>query len=506
MKFLRRNDKRDDRRTLSHSEEILHLKAISLMEELEKMRREKNQDVRNQRSSELQHSLDPKRLLCFSGKSKDKNEEYDFHVDPNKEIRPWISEDSKTRTKHTSKGRELSLRDQRRSNGDIAGICDELCRDYYEIRKKLKNRPIVLTSKKFQTIDSTSGSNSTTSSFDAPMRKFHDDDKKKKNHRGRKHLHYSNVNRELHRQQPSLLDDKGPKHNQKDKKKSHQSKQKHSKTTILANWKSGGNNKISHKSKSNRAKNKKSENKKSNSLKSNDKKSNVVWVDSPEIKGSESTAYTIPLSFVEKKSHRKNIQPDLSMISTLTTSSYSTCEESSVILSPRGANDKVQRNLKPSREIVDSDLGLMCAPIACSSTQQQTTLRTNRNPSIPAIALANLGTITEGGAYASPSVSSSSFSSYSSSSSCSDGESYCSDSDGKDYDPSIIYGNDYAVKAIKATPKNRAKTKIVNGGCSIESAEMWNVFDKGGNSVVASNSIVAIDNFRADDRRDDYSR
>ena len=505
MKLLRRNDKSNNNRgNLSHSEEILHLKAIALMEELEKTRRQREKVIRDRSSNERQRPLDPKRLLCFNGKSKKEKDEDDaVHAKPHKEISPWISGKSKTATTYVSKGRELSARDERRNNGDIADICNELCQDYYEIRKKLRNRPVVLASKKVQTMDSTSVSNSTLSSFDAPIRKFHDDHrKKKKNPRERKDLHYSNENRELHRQQPSLLDDNGSvHHNQKNKAKGKKSKQKQSKSNSFTSWISDGNKNSSHKSKTNKQKNKKSKNKNSISRKPNNNRPNIVWEDSPEMKGSGSTAYTVPVSFVEKKSNRSKMQPDLSMISTLTSSSYTTCDESRVILSPRGGDDKMERQFNPSEEIVDTDMGLVCAPIGFTATQQQS--RLHRNPSVAGVALANLGTIAEGGAYASPSVSlSSSFSSYSSSSSGGDSGSYYNDSqsDGEEYDPSVVYGHDYAVRAIKTTPKIRAKKTTVNGGCTIGGGEMWNMFEED------SNSIVASDSFMDYDRRDDYSR
>jgi len=390
MKKLRRNDNNYNKGHGKLGAEVKHLQAISLIEELDRRTKRGNRGD----ESERKQALNPKRLLCFSNKIKtdqyDMGEAYD--------------------RKNSGKSRD-------RHNGEISELCNELCRDYYEIRKKLRNRPIILNN------TAIAGSVSTaSSSIDAPLRQFDDDKADRK--QPKKQMHYSNENRELHRRQRSLLDDKSElkskimstsifKIQRSRSKKSKGRKSQSNRPSIdktqshlsMSNTYNMGNS-IIHKSKSNRSKTKSH---RSFNLKSKGNKSDRGWDTTPEISMSESTQHSIPISVIERRI-RSGLQPDISMISTLSSSSYTTCDDSSVILSPRGANDGVIHKTNNN-----TNMGLMCVPTGCSSRQQISMHQMSRNPA--GIIPSHLGTISEGDDYTSSvASSSSSYSSYSSSS------------------------------------------------------------------------------------------
>jgi hypothetical protein len=478
MKLLKINDKRSNNRgNISHGAEKKHLKAISLIEELNaRTRRQKSEGTSGRNNSVRQKALDPKRLLCFNNKSK--KDQYQENGEPNRKRSPWISRS----IVEYNTDRKSSFKDERRNTGNISDLCNELCQDYYEIRKKLKNRPIVLTPKKAQILDAIAGSNSTSSSVDAPLRNFNEECDSK---RGKNCLHFSNGNRELHRRQRSLLDDNGSIHSENNK----------SKSNITNSEKSNKNRSDSHRSQSEKSRSSRSNTNKSKSQKSNRTRSNRVR---EEIAMSESTENSIPVSFVEKKAHHNGLQPDISMMSTISsssysTSSYSTCDESTVILSPRGANDKVNMPSKSSEKTKNSKMTLVCSSAACSGPQPKLRHQVSRNPISVGKAPSNLGTITEGDDCSSSSASSASSSSYGSSSSGSYTGSYYSHSgsDDEEDDPSVDYGSDRMRKTMLKTN--------ANSGCNIASGGIWNaiMFDEG------NNGIVDREVFLDEDRRDD---
>ena len=387
---MRRNDNSYNKGNGKLGAEVKHLQAISLIEELDRRTKRGNRG----HGSERKQALNPKRLLCFNNKIKtdqhDMGEAYDW--------------------KNSGKSRD-------RHNGEISELCNELCRDYYEIRKKLRNRPIILNN------IAIAGSVSTaSSSIDAPLRQFDDD--KADGKQPEKQMHYSNENRELHRRQRSLLDDKSElkskimstsifKIQRSRSKKSKGRKSQSNKPSIDKTQsylsKSNTSNMVNssiHESKSNGSKTKSH---RSFNIQSKGNKSDREWDTTPDITMSESTQHSIPISVIERRI-RSGLQPDISMISTLSSSSYTTCDDSSVILSPRGANDGVIHKTNNN-----TNMGLMCVPTGYSNRQQISLHQMSRNPAgtIPS----HLGTISEGDDYTSSvASSSSSYSSYSSSS------------------------------------------------------------------------------------------
>eukprot|EP00531_Pseudo-nitzschia_arenysensis_P006899 CAMPEP_0116145930 /NCGR_PEP_ID=MMETSP0329-20121206/16888_1 /TAXON_ID=697910 /ORGANISM="Pseudo-nitzschia arenysensis, Strain B593" /LENGTH=459 /DNA_ID=CAMNT_0003641633 /DNA_START=8 /DNA_END=1390 /DNA_ORIENTATION=- len=439
MKILRRNEQTDNRGNLSGAE-LKHMKAVSLIEELDdRSKRRPRVDAKGRNKSELQQALNPKRLLCFSNKAKK-----DQDPEENQRKSDWKSRniiDYKA-------GQILTIKDRRKNNGELSALCNELCQDYYEIRKKLKNRPVVTNPKKVQVLDAAiAGSNSTTSSsIDAPLRNFGVKKSEKSN------VHYSNENRELHRRQRSLLDD-GSVHREKNKS-SNKSTSKKSNQTRSSRSSSRKTNSIQ--SKSNRSKNSKrsdkskSKSRKSNSLKANSRRSHRGRPTQPEMSMSESTADTIPVSVIERNSRGSGIHPDMSMISTMTSKSYSTYTDSSIILSPRGANDKVDKNLNQGQGGL-----LVCSSAApCTSRPQRSGHHISRNPSNVQV---DLGTIAEGDYYYTSSASSGSFSSYSSSSSCSYSDYSDSSSD------------------LEDDGARRKNKKNIGTGCStVARSDVWN--------------------------------
>ncbi len=462
MKILRRNEPSNNRGNLSGAE-MKHMKAASLIQEFyDKSKRRPSEDVRARNISEMQQALNPKRLLCFSNKAKkDQNPEENLKQP---QLRPTNITDYKA-------GQKFSVKDRRRNNGDLSVLCNELCRDYYEIRKKLKNRPVVLTPKKPLIQDAITGSNSTTSSsVDAPLRDFGGVK------RGKSKVHYSNENRDLHRRQRSLMDDSGSVNGGKNKSRNRSNVKKSSQSRSSSGRKASN----SIQSKSNRSKNSnrsdksKSKSRRSNSLKANSKRSYGERVTQPEMSMSESTLDTVPVSVVE----RNCIQPDISMISTMTSKSYSTYNDSSIILSPRGANDKVDKNLNQSKGGL-----LVCSSTPCSSRPQRSRQHVTRNPSNPTVSPLDLRTIREGDDYYSSSASSASYSYYSSSSSGSYSDYSDSSFDEEEYDPSKSYvRNSHASKSIsKAGKKKKKKENIITGCSTVASGDVWSaiMYDEG---------------------------
>jgi hypothetical protein len=466
---------------MSHGAEKKHLKAISLIEELnERTRRQRSEAMSGRNDSERQKTLDPKRLLCFTNKSK--KDQYQENGEPNRKRSPWRS---RSIVEHNS-GRQ----DERTNTSNISALCNELCQDYYEIRKKLKNRPIVLTPKKAQILEAIAGSNLTTSSsVDAPIRKFDNEDD---NYKGKNCLHFSNSNRELHRRHRSLLDDNASIHSENNKSKSNTTNSK----------KLNPNRSKTHESQSDKSRSSRSNTNKSKRQKSIRIKS-FRMRDAPlEIATNESTEYSIPVSFVERRACYNGGQSDISMISTMSsslysTASYSTCDESTVILSPRRANDKVDLISKSNeKKKTSNNLALVCAAAACSSPQPKLRHQESRNPISVGMPPSNLGTITEGDDSSSPSTSSASSSSYCSLSSNSNGGSYYSSSGA---DRSVDYGNDRIEKAMLKTSSTMMRKKNANNSCSIPGGVIWNaiMFDEG------NNSIIDKDVFHDEERRDD---
>ena len=437
-----------------------HMKAVSLIQEFhDKSKRRPSEDVRARNISELQQTLNPKRLLCFSNKAKKGQNPEENLKQP--QWRPRNITDYKA-------GQKLSVKDRRRNNGDLSTLCNELCQDYYEIRKKLKNRPVVLTPKKPLIQDAIAGSNSTTSSsVDAPLRDFGGVK------RGKSKVHYSNENMELHRRQRSLLDDSGSVNGGKNKSRNKSNVKNSSQSRSSSSRKAN-----SIQSKSNRSKNSKrsdkskSQSRRSNSLKANSKRSYRERATQPEMSMSESTLDTVPVSVVEKN----GIEPDISMISTMTSKSYSTYNDSSIILSPRGANDKVDKNLNQSQGGL-----LVCSSTPCSSRPQISRQHVTRNPSNPGGSPLDLRTIREGDHYCSSSASSASYSYYSSSSSGSYSDYSDSSFDEEEYDPSNSYvRNSYVSKSISKAGKKK-KENIITGCSTVASGDVWSaiMYDEG---------------------------
>lgn len=493
MKLLKRNDNRSNNGgNMSHGAEKKHLKAISLIEELnERMRRPRSEGASGRKNSERQKTLDPKRLLCFNNKSK--KDQYQENGEPNRKRSP---RKSRSIVEHNT-DRKSSAKDERWNTSNTSALCNELCQDYYEIRKKLKNRPIVLTPKKAQILEAIAGSDSTTSSsVDAPIRKFDNEDDNK---RGKDRLQ---CNRELHRRHRSLLDDNASIHSENNK----------SKSNITNSKKSNKNRSKSHKSKSDKSRNSRSNTNKSKSQKSIRTRS-FRMRDAPlEIATSESTEYSIPVSVVEKIAHRNECQSNISMMSTISsssysTASYSTCDESTVILSPRRANDKVDTISKSSEKTKNSNnMALVCAVAACSSPQPKLRHQLSRNPISVGMPQSNLGTIIEGDDYSSPSPSTSSASSSSyygslSSSTSNSGSFYSySGSDDGDGDPSVDYGSDRIGKTMLKTGSTMMRQQNANNVCSIPGGGIWNaiMFDEGIDTIIVDRDI-----FQNEDRRDD---
>ena len=481
MKLLRRNEQSNNRGNISGAE-IKHMKAISMIEELdERMKRQPTRGTIDKYCSEQRKVLDPKRLLCFSNKAKK-----DLNTEEYGEKSPWRSQSITDKKMNQN----FSIMDERRKNGDMSALCNEICQDYYEIRKKLRDRPAVLTPKKTQILDAIAVSNSmTSSSVDAPLRNFDNGAKK----REKTKVHYSNENRELHRRQRSLLDDNESVDGEKMKSKSNKPNNKKPDRNRLSSRKTNG---IKSKSSGSRRSNK-SDNIKSTSPTSNSRKSNRSRRDKEiqrEMSMSEYSEDTIPISVVERKIHRNGIQPDISIISTMTSRSYSTCDESSIILSPRGAHEKVDKNSKPSRV----KLGLVCSPTHCARRPQKLRHHISRNPSNVGISPLNLGTITEGDDTSSSS-SSASFSSYGSSSSGSYSDYSDSGSDDEYDDPSLFYAS--ARKSISKADGKRIKKKNVNTSCStVGGDDIWNalMYDE------ATTGFANEDSFGDEEGRDDH--
>lgn len=495
MKFLRRNEKSIERGDRSHEAELLYLKAMTLMEELEETRR-LAKEAERKRVSERKQLLDPKRLLCFNNKAK---KFLDYYDESNVKKSDWRSKS----LDEIKSDRRISFDDEQRDAGEISESCNELCRDYYEIRKKLKHKPIALTRKRAEILDVIPKSTSDFSSTDAPLRKFDSSGKRK----GKQHLHYSNENRELHRRQRSLLDDGSVSGEKNESKTNVPISNKVNNHRSYSMYRSSSNKQKSKKSKgSSNSKNSKSKDRQSNSSSSRRR-----WDVPPEISMSESTEtdYSIPVSVVESRIS-SSIQPDLSMISTMSSASYTTCDESTVILSPRGAKDMVGMPPDVSRQ----------RAFQCSSTPffngQPNVLRRNPSGSVGK-ALSNLGTITEDIDFSSSSESSaasSSSSSYNSVSSDSYSKScviHGRGQDGEDYDPSLatsfLSEDDDPSLEYERLMKQRLreiKVKKMNSnpisGCAITGGGIWNtfMFDD------ATNSIMENEIFGDDESRDDY--
>ena len=165
---------------------------------------------------------------------------------------------------------------------------------------------------------------------------------------------------------------------------------------------------------------------------------------------SEYTEDTLPISVVDKKVHQA------ATMSTMTSrSSYTTFDDASVILSPRGANERVER--QPSRV----NLSLGCSPVTpCATPQPKPRNYSSRNLRKADVRHTDLGVIEEGYDYTS---SSDSFSSYSSSYSSGSYSDY-SGSGGTEYydDPSLFYESPNESESIskdrmKRTEKTNAR-------------------------------------------------
>jgi len=525
MKLLRRNNDKGSNKgkgNSSRNAEMMHRRAISLIEELEQRTRG---GADNEHSSEKMKGLNPKRLLCFNNKAK--RDEYEEYGEENLKKSSWRSQNLGDESVKYSRDREIATKNGRRNTGEMSHLCNELCQDYYEIRKNLKNRP-VLTTKRAQILKAIAGSTSTKSTTNAPIRKFKTDNNKS----GNCVLDFRNENRKLHQRQRSLLDDNGFVNIEKNTSKKKKLKVRKSRKIIPRTTKSNNqkptnaNGSITNKSKSHR----------SNNLKSNKYGSSGMWDELYEIANSESTEYTIPMSYVEQKPNRSDAQPDISMTSTLSSSSYTTCDESAVILSPRGADDEADSQINPSETSNNNTMSLVCSTPAFAIHQERPRDSMNRNPatvtntqnSMPSVlsnlsslgmalsnlqisnpssvgvATSNLRTIQELDDYLTPSTDSdSSGSSVSSStndstSGTSYGGSYYSDSSSSSSnegdDLSAVYTSNQWIKAMSK------KGKHTNTGCNVDSDDIWNsiMFDH------STNSIVKGQRCRTKDARDDY--
>ncbi len=458
MKVLRRNEQTDNRVNLSGTE-VKHMKAVSLIEELDdRSKRRPRELTKGRNKSDLQQALNPKRLLCFSNKPKK-----DQDSEENQRMTDWRSRN----IIDYKGGQILTFKDRRRNNGDLSALCNELCHDYYEIRKKLKNRPVVRNPKKVEVLDAAiTGSNSTTSSsVDAPLRNFGVKKSRKAN------VHYSNENRELHRRQRSLLDNSGSGHPPKNKssKRSTSKKSNHTRSSRSSSPKMNSIQPNSNRSKNSKRSDKsKSKSRSFSTLLANSMRSSRERPTQPQISMSESTADTIPVSIVERNSRRSGIHPDMSMISTMTSKSYSTYNDSSIILSPRGANDKVDKNLNQGQGGL-----LVCSSTPCTSRPQRPGHHISRNPSTVGV---DLGTIREGDYYFTSSASSGSFSSYSSSSSGSYSDySYSSSDREEDDDRCVSESNSHARQCIPTHRGRRKNKKNIANGCStVTRSDVWN--------------------------------
>jgi len=520
MKLLRRNnDKGSKKGNLSRNAEMKHRRAISLIEEFEQRTRG---GADNEHSSEEMKGLNPKRLLCFNNKVK--RDEYEEYGEENLKKSSWRSQNLGDESVKYSRDRNIATKNGRRNTGEVSHLCNELCQDYYEIRKHLKNRP-VLTTKRAQILKAIAGSTSTSSTTDAPIRKFKTDNNKS----GNCLLDFRNENKKLHQRHRSLLDDKGFVNIEKNTSKKKKLKVRKSREIIPRTKKSNNqkpknaNISITNKSKSHG----------SNNLKSSKNGSSGMWDELYEITASESTEYTIPVSYVEQKPNRSDVQPDISMISTLSSSSYTTCDESAVILSPRGANDEADSQINPGETSNNNTMSLVCSAPAFAIHQERPRDSMNRNPatvidtqnSMPSVlsnlnslgialsnlqisnpnsvgvATSNLGTIKEIDDYLSPSADSdSSGTSVSSStndstSGTSYGGSYYSDSSSTNEgdDLSAVYTSNQWIKAMSK------KSKHTNIGCNVASDDIWNsiMFDAGTNNIVKGQLC------RTKDARDD---
>lgn len=376
MKLLRRNNEQSGKGGMSNAE-IRHLKAVSLLQEMSLA------DGPDGHGSERQ-SLHPKRLLCFSNKPKK-----DQYPEERREQSPWRS-------------RSIMDDKTRRKNGDLSAMCNELCDDYYEIRKNLRQRPHAATAKKTLLLEAVSTSPSTaSSSVEAPLRKF---DRRLKT-RTNSNLHYSNENRERHRRQRSLMDDNISVQSEQIKSNANWNPNKF--TIRRSRPKKNSGPKTSKSSKSS-----KSSSHGSNSRQSSSKRSYREKEIQPKSSSiSEYTEDTLPVSVVEQKKIHNNV----STISTMTSRSYTTCDDVSVILSPRAANERVKKQSAPSR--VNYSLG--CTPVTpCAQPQPQARDYTTPSPRKANILNTDLGVIREDYDYSSSSgslASSASFSSYGSS-------------------------------------------------------------------------------------------
>lgn len=476
MKLLRRNDNSYNRGNISHGEEMKHMRALSLIEELNaRTRRETREDEGDRDEGDRRQGLDPKRLLCFSNKAKkDKNGE------TSRKKSPW-------RTRGIGEfdtGKTPSFEKERRNTGDLSDLCNELCQDYYEIRKKLRNRPIVLTTKKAQILEALAGSTSTSSSVDAPLRNF---DEKISNRGEKKKTDFSNETIELHRRQRSLLDDNASVQSENNKSNGISIFNMKSKSKTFSRTKSS-----SKKSeKSDRSRRSQSRNGRSSRRKSNRDRSNRLRYAPPDIANSQSTEQTAPVSVIERKV-RSGL--DSSIISTITSTSYTTSGETDVIWSPRGAKEKVDKSSRASRKPKTKSLGLqVCAASPCASRSQSHLV--SRNPSNVGTSPSNLRIIREGDDYSSSSDSSASTSSYGSSSSGSYSGSSYSDTGSEDEqdDLRIVYSSSYTKNS------KSKKTKSVSSGCTtLAKDEIWNaIMNDDGNSIAQTEDF-------GDEERDDH--
>ena len=531
MRLQRRNNKNSG----NHSAEMMHRKAIALIEELDERNRRKIRETANgggSKSERRMHGLNPKRLLCCSKKAKDYRAEDDLTAQ---------DEACTKRSSHSRSSNNIVEYNTVKEINPNTSHTSALCHGYVDNIMNIDRRhQIVLTTKKAEILDALTNNSSSSSTMDVPLRKF-DDDSVGRRVRTTSSLSLDDL--QVKRRQPSLLDD--------------DNSTVHTETPSTRNPR---NNRISKSRRSKDSKNGRSKN--SNNSMSHKNKNNSSRMGPPllAISISDSTAKKRPpVSFVERNARQgsgSGIVSNVSMVSTMTDSTYSTNliqdgdgepVSTAIILSPRGRNDGSDRSLRSrSSTKATADPGhsntstaltatLTCSPQICHRRQPQPRVLPSINPDGAhhgmGTAPSNLGIITEGddsdsflyslssssdsdhdgGSDGDDGVDDDSSSSSNDSASCSDSIANSEDDDDDD-EPSIIYVSEHMRKGKKnsnntisylatSTKTNTHRGDRTRGVGAIDqnTAQYWK--DVGYEESI--NSIIQSDMFQDEDQRDD---